>query len=70
VICLYQHIFPLILTFTSVLDNWKDEWIYSKHPGKEFGKFTHSAGSFYNDAELDKGKYLLFIMPILCEYIH
>ncbi|XP_062126131.1 calreticulin [Drosophila sulfurigaster albostrigata] len=36
-------------------DNWKTEWIYSKHPGKEFGKFVHSAGSFYNDADLDKG---------------
>ncbi|KAL7739557.1 hypothetical protein ACLKA6_008682 [Drosophila palustris] len=36
-------------------DNWKEEWIYSKHPGKEFGKFVHSAGSFYNDAEADKG---------------
>ncbi|TDG46191.1 hypothetical protein AWZ03_007399 [Drosophila navojoa] len=36
-------------------ENWKDEWVYSKHPGKEFGKFIHSAGSFFNDAEADKG---------------
>lgn len=36
-------------------DGWKDTWIYSKHPGKEFGKFVRSAGSFYNDEEADKG---------------
>ncbi|EDV93893.1 calreticulin [Drosophila grimshawi] len=36
-------------------DNWQDEWVYSKHPGKELGKFVHSAGSFFNDAEADKG---------------
>ncbi|XP_017139797.1 calreticulin [Drosophila miranda] len=35
--------------------NWDDTWIYSKHPGKEFGKFAHSSGSFFNDAEADKG---------------
>ncbi|XP_065371032.1 calreticulin [Calliphora vicina] len=36
-------------------DTWKDNWIYSKHPGKEFGQFVLSSGSFYNDAEADKG---------------
>lgn len=35
-------------------DNWKNEWVYSKHPGKEFGKFVRTAGSFYND-ESDTG---------------
>ncbi|KAM7363202.1 calreticulin [Cochliomyia hominivorax] len=36
-------------------DSWKDNWVYSKHPGKEFGRFVLSSGSFYNDAEADKG---------------
>lgn len=36
-------------------DSWKDTWIYSKHPGKEFGKFVWSSGSFYNDENNDKG---------------
>lgn len=34
---------------------WEDNWVYSKHPNKEFGKFVLSAGSFYNDEEADKG---------------
>lgn len=36
-------------------DAWKDSWVYSKHPGKEFGKFIRSSGKFYNDEEADKG---------------
>lgn len=36
-------------------DSWENEWTYSEHPGKEFGKFVHSSGAFYNDAEADKG---------------
>jgi calreticulin len=36
-------------------DDWKDSWVYSKHPGKEFGKFVRSAGQFYNNEETDKG---------------
>ncbi|XP_047986146.1 calreticulin [Leguminivora glycinivorella] len=36
-------------------DKWESEWIYSEHPGKEFGKFKLTAGKFYNDAEADKG---------------
>jgi len=31
-------------------ENWQDEWIYSEHPGKEFGKFELTAGKFYHDA--------------------
>lgn len=38
-------------------DSWEKEWIYSKHPGKEFGKFVRTAGKFYNDADADKGMY-------------
>lgn len=37
------------------VDTWKDSWVYSKHPGKEFGKFVRTAGKFYNDAEQDQG---------------
>ncbi|XP_026472263.1 calreticulin [Ctenocephalides felis] len=36
-------------------DTWTNTWVYSEHPGKEFGKFVHTAGKFYNDAEADKG---------------
>ncbi|KAL1116710.1 hypothetical protein AAG570_005182 [Ranatra chinensis] len=35
--------------------SWSENWIYSEHPGKEFGKFTWTAGKFYNDPEADKG---------------
>lgn len=37
------------------IDSFETEWTYSEHPGKEFGKFVHSSGAFYNDAEADKG---------------
>lgn len=47
--------------FTSISDAWKDNWIYSKHPGKEFGQFVLSSGSFYNDVEADKGLYLCLV---------
>jgi calreticulin len=36
-------------------ESWEENWVYSKHPGKEFGKFKWTAGKFYNDAEKDKG---------------
>ncbi|XP_065339862.1 calreticulin isoform X1 [Cloeon dipterum] len=36
-------------------DTWEKDWVYSKHPGKEFGKFKLSSGKFYNDEENDKG---------------
>lgn len=35
--------------------SWEENWVYSEHPGKEFGKFVWSSGKFYNDAEKDKG---------------
>lgn len=34
---------------------WEENWVYSEHPGKEFGKFVWTAGKFYNDPEKDKG---------------
>jgi calreticulin len=36
-------------------DTWEKNWIYSKHPGKEFGKFVRTAGKFFNNEEEDKG---------------
>ncbi|PNF17706.1 Calreticulin [Cryptotermes secundus] len=36
-------------------DSWENNWVYSEHPGKEFGKFVRSNGKFFNDAENDKG---------------
>ncbi|XP_049780722.1 calreticulin [Schistocerca cancellata] len=36
-------------------DSWESNWVYSEHPGKEFGKFVRSAGKFFNDPEEDKG---------------
>lgn len=42
-----------------VSESWEDNWVYSEHPGKEFGKFVWSSGKFYNDAEKDKGMILV-----------
>uniref|UniRef100_A0A0K8UNP7 Calreticulin n=2 Tax=Bactrocera latifrons TaxID=174628 RepID=A0A0K8UNP7_BACLA len=36
-------------------DTWENLWIYSKHAGKEFGKFVRSSGRFYSDENVDKG---------------
>ncbi|XP_013397065.1 calreticulin-like [Lingula anatina] len=36
-------------------DGWEKRWVESTHKGAEQGKFVHSAGKFYGDAELDKG---------------
>ncbi|XP_073811933.1 calreticulin-like isoform X1 [Musca autumnalis] len=36
-------------------DTWKNSWVYSKHPGKEFGKFVLSAGTFFNDQHSERG---------------
>merc|ERR1719320_869085 len=34
---------------------WEDRWVQSTHKGADAGKFVHSAGKFYGDAELDQG---------------
>ena len=51
-----QENLPLILhsvhkndVFREFSDSWEENWIYSEHPGKEFGKFVLSPGEFYND---------------------
>lgn len=38
---------------------WEDRWVQSEHSGKEFGKFTWTAGKFYGDADINKGKPLM-----------
>lgn len=45
-----------LMRFIFVADSWESNWVYSKHPGKEFGKFVRTAGKFYNDEEADKGE--------------
>ena len=35
-------------------DSWSDRWVQSEHKD-DLGKFELSAGSFYGDAEKDKG---------------
>lgn len=44
-------------------DSWEKNWIYSKHPGKEFGKFLWTAGKFFNDEKEDKGNFSLRHIP-------
>ena len=42
-------------------DGWESRWVESTHKGSEQGKFKHSAGKFYNDADKDKGTYLFLL---------
>ncbi|KAG9508478.1 Calreticulin, partial [Fragariocoptes setiger] len=35
--------------------DWTSRWVYSKHTGKEYGKFELTPGKFYGDAEHDQG---------------
>lgn len=39
----------------SVADAWTSRWVNSEHKS-DYGQFKLSAGSFYGDAEKDKGK--------------
>lgn len=39
----------------NISDSWEKNWVYSEHPGKEFGKFVSSYGKFWNDPGNDKG---------------
>lgn len=47
-----------------VSDSWEKNWIYSKHPGKEFGKFVRTAGKFFHDEEEDKGEHFLRFLNV------
>lgn len=46
----------IIVLFTIISDEWKDSWVYSEHPGKEFGKFVRTAGKFYSEENKYQGK--------------
>ncbi|CAB3243942.1 unnamed protein product [Arctia plantaginis] len=37
-------------------DSWENEWVYSEHRGKEFGKFKLTVGKFFDDCNEDKGQ--------------
>lgn len=39
----------------NITDGWEGRWVESTHKGSDQGKFKHSAGKFYGDAEKDKG---------------
>lgn len=41
----------------SLVDDFSDRWVQSETKS-DYGKFTISAGAFYGDSELDKGKVL------------
>lgn len=36
-------------------EDFNKRWIYSKHEGKEYGKFDLTAGKFYDDKQRDQG---------------
>lgn len=48
-----------------IADSWESKWVYSEHPGKEFGKFKLTAGKFYSNTDEDKGTFLIgkFLCP-------
>jgi calreticulin len=48
-----DHFIHFLCAF-STLAGWEDRWVASKAKG-DLGKFTWSAGKYFNDAEADKG---------------
>jgi hypothetical protein len=56
--------FPTKYLLFPLADSWESNWVYSEHPGKEFGKFKLTAGKFFNDAEADKGVYLVYFLLV------
>lgn len=36
-------------------DDFNSNWVYSKHEGKEYGKFLLSPGKYFDDAQRDQG---------------
>lgn len=41
--------------YFTIAEGWESRWVESTHKGAEQGKFVHTAGKFYGDAEKDKG---------------
>lgn len=48
------------LSFTD--ESYTDRWVESTFKGSDAGKFKWTAGKFYNDADLDKGKNIYFYL--------
>lgn len=46
-------------------DSWEKNWVYSEHPGKEFGKFILGHGKFWNDPENDKGNKQKLVVQLI-----
>lgn len=46
----------------SLDEAYTDRWVESTFKGSDAGKFKWSAGKFYNDAELDKGKPVVIFL--------
>lgn len=46
----------MIAIHVTHVDDFTDRWVLSKSKS-DYGKFTISAGKFYGDADLDKGRY-------------
>lgn len=56
------HIKLIKITF---VDKWEEKWIYSKHPGIEYGKVVLTSGKIFNDVEADKGKNQFELEPLI-----
>lgn len=44
--------------------SYQDRWVESTHKGSDAGKFVWTAGKFYNDADLDKGKFTSVVLAL------
>lgn len=52
--------FPKIVMSVLSDESYQDRWIESTFKGSDAGKFKWTAGKFYNDADLDKGRLKAF----------
>lgn len=55
---IYHRILQLVHFFLLPVEDFTDRWVQSKAKS-DYGKFSLSAGEFYGDSELDKGKWVL-----------
>jgi calreticulin len=58
-----SRVFIIFVAFFPSVEDFTERWVDSKAKS-DYGKFTLSAGDFYGDAELDKGKSLITILHI------
>lgn len=47
----------IYLCYLSFLADWTDRWVESTAKGADQGKFEWTAGKFYGDEDLDKGRH-------------